>query len=107
MAAARLYLVTGLLAAIISARATGQGQVVDAAMVDGALSLMTPIYAMKAGGRLSAPRGENQLDSGAYFYEVYECADGAIRVGGLDRGQVPRRAAAVAGDRSGDAAGAA
>ncbi len=71
-----LYLVTGVLAAIISARTTGMGQVVDAAMVDGALSLMTPIYAMKAGGRLSAPRGENQLDSGAYFYEVYECSDG-------------------------------
>jgi alpha-methylacyl-CoA racemase len=71
-----LYLVTGLLAAIVCARATGQGQVVDAAMVDGALSLMTPIYAMKAGGRLSAPRGQNQLDSGAYYYEVYECADG-------------------------------
>jgi alpha-methylacyl-CoA racemase len=71
-----LYLVTGLLAAIISARATGAGQVVDAAMVDGVLSLMTPIYAMQAGGRMSAPRGENQLDSGAYYYEVYECADG-------------------------------
>ena len=71
-----LYLVTGLLAAIIAARTTGAGQVVDAAMVDGALSLMTPIYAMQAGGRLSAPRGENQLDSGAYYYEVYECADG-------------------------------
>src|ERR1700761_791330 len=71
-----LYLVTGLLAAIISARGTGKGQVVDAAMVDGALSLMTPIYAMKAGGRLSGPRGTNQLDSGAYYYEVYECADG-------------------------------
>jgi alpha-methylacyl-CoA racemase len=71
-----LYLVTGLLAAIISARTTGVGQVVDAAMVDGALSLMTPIYAMRAGGRLTAPRGENMLDSGAYFYEVYECADG-------------------------------
>ena len=70
-----LYLVTGLLAAILSARATGVGQVVDAAMVDGALSLMTPIYAMQAGGRLTAPRGENQLDSGAYFYEVYACAD--------------------------------
>jgi alpha-methylacyl-CoA racemase len=71
-----LYLVTGLLAAIISARVTGAGQVVDAAMVDGALSLMTPIYAMQAGGRLSEPRGHNQLDSGAYYYEVYECADG-------------------------------
>jgi alpha-methylacyl-CoA racemase len=71
-----LYLVTGLLAAIISARTTGVGQVVDAAMVDGALSLMTPIYAMQVGGRLTEPRGHNQLDSGAYFYEVYECADG-------------------------------
>jgi alpha-methylacyl-CoA racemase len=71
-----LYLVTGLLAAILSARATGAGQVVDAAMVDGALSLMTPIYAMRAGGRFDRPRGENQLDSGAYYYEVYECADG-------------------------------
>jgi alpha-methylacyl-CoA racemase len=71
-----LYLVTGLLAAVLSARATGVGQVVDAAMVDGALSLMTPIYAMQAGGRMGGPRGENQLDSGAYYYEAYECADG-------------------------------
>ena len=71
-----LYLVTGLLAAIISARSTGRGQVVDAAMVDGALSLMTPVYAMLAGGRFTGPRGHNQLDSGAYYYEVYECADG-------------------------------
>ena len=62
------------LAAIVSARATGKGQVVDAAMVDGALSLMTPIYAMKAGGRLPGPRGFNQLDSGSYYYEVYECS---------------------------------
>jgi alpha-methylacyl-CoA racemase len=71
-----LYLVTGLLAAIISARTTGVGQVVDAAMVDGVLSLMTPIYAMQAGGRMNGRRGENQLDSGAYYYEAYECADG-------------------------------
>ncbi len=70
-----LYLVTGLLAAIISARSTGKGQVVDAAMVDGALSLMTPVYAMKAGGRLPGPRGFNQLDSGSYYYEVYECSE--------------------------------
>jgi len=70
-----LYLVVGLLAAIISARATGKGQVIDAAMVDGALSLMTPIYAMKAGGRLPRPRGHNQLDSGSYYYEVYECSE--------------------------------
>ncbi|HVY14922.1 MAG TPA: CaiB/BaiF CoA-transferase family protein [Rhodopila sp.] len=73
-----LYVLTGLLAGIISARATGRGQVVDAAMVDGVLSLMTPIYAMRAGGRFTGPRGYNQLDSGAHYYEVYECADGAF-----------------------------
>ena len=71
-----LYLVTGVLAAIIAARSTGIGQVVDAAMVDGAASLMTSAYGSRAAGRYTAPRGENQLDSGAYFYEVYQCADG-------------------------------
>ena len=55
---------------------SGRGQVVDAAMVDGASSLMTSIYGGKASGRLSGPRGTNITDSGAYFYEVYECADG-------------------------------
>jgi alpha-methylacyl-CoA racemase len=71
-----LYLVVGVLAAIIAARQTGRGQVVDAAMVDGASSLMTAAYGAKAAGRMDAPRGGNILDSGAYFYEVYECADG-------------------------------
>lgn len=71
-----LYLVTGVLAAIVAARSTGVGQVVDAAMIDGASSLMTPAYGARAAGRHNAPRGENLLDSGAYFYEVYECADG-------------------------------
>ena len=71
-----LYIVVGVLAAIIEARQSGRGQVVDAAMVDGAASLMTSIYGAKASGRLSGPRGTNITDSGAYFYEVYECADG-------------------------------
>ena len=71
-----LYLVVGVLAAIIEARRSGKGQVVDAAMVDGASSLMTSIYGGMASGRLSGPRGTNITDSGAYFYEVYECADG-------------------------------
>jgi alpha-methylacyl-CoA racemase len=71
-----LYLVVGVLAAIIEARQSGKGQVVDAAMVDGASSLMTSIYGGMASGRLSGPRGTNVTDSGAYFYEVYECADG-------------------------------
>ena len=71
-----LYLVVGVLAAIIEARGSGKGQVVDAAMIDGAASLMTSIYGGKASGRLSGPRGTNITDSGAYFYDVYECADG-------------------------------
>src|SRR5689334_21925458 len=71
-----LYIVVGVLAAIIEARQSGRGQVVDAAMVDGASSLMTSIYGAKAAGRLSGPRGTNITDSGAYFYDVYECADG-------------------------------
>jgi alpha-methylacyl-CoA racemase len=71
-----LYLVVGVLAAIIEARQSDKGQVVDAAMVDGAGSLMTSIYGGKASGRLSGPRGTNITDSGAHFYEVYECADG-------------------------------
>jgi len=68
--------VVGVLAAIIEARQSGRGQVVDAAMVDGASSLMTSIYGGKASGRLAGPRGTNVTDSGAHFYEVYECADG-------------------------------
>jgi alpha-methylacyl-CoA racemase len=71
-----LYLVVGVLAAIIEARRSGRGQVVDAAMVDGASSLMSSIYGGKASGRLGGPRGTNVTDSGAHFYEVYECADG-------------------------------
>ena len=71
-----LYLVVGVLAAIIEARRSGRGQVVDAAMVDGASSLMTSIYGAMAAGRMDGGRGGNVTDSGAYFYEVYECADG-------------------------------
>ncbi len=71
-----LYLVVGLLAALLEARGSGVGQVVDAAMVDGAASLMAAPFGMFAAGVLTKTRGANVLDSGAYFYEVYECADG-------------------------------
>ena len=71
-----LYLVVGLLAAIIEARQSGRGQVVDAAMVDGAASLMTSIYGTHAAGVMDGGRGGNITDSGSFFYEVYECADG-------------------------------
>jgi crotonobetainyl-CoA:carnitine CoA-transferase CaiB-like acyl-CoA transferase len=71
-----LYLAMGMLAAIIEARQSGQGQVVDAAIVDGTASLMTSVYGLYAAGLASLERGTNSLDSGAYYYDVYECADG-------------------------------
>jgi alpha-methylacyl-CoA racemase len=71
-----LYLAFGLVCGMLEAQRSGKGQVVDAAMVDGAASLMTMFYAMHAAGSFTAERGENVLDSGAFFYDVYECADG-------------------------------
>jgi crotonobetainyl-CoA:carnitine CoA-transferase CaiB-like acyl-CoA transferase len=71
-----LYLAMGMLAAIIEARESGQGQVVDAAIVDGTASLMTSVFGLYAAGLVSLERGTNTSDSGAYFYDVYECADG-------------------------------
>lgn len=71
-----MYLVTGMLAAIIHARVTGVGQVVDAAMVDGAASLMTMFHDLHDQGLHHLERGTNMLDSGAHFYDVYETADG-------------------------------
>jgi len=71
-----LYLALGLLAGILEARQSGKGQVIDAAIVDGTASLMTSIYGLFAAGLMSLERGTNNGDSGAYFYDVYECADG-------------------------------
>ena len=71
-----LYLALGVVAALYEARESGQGQTVDAAMIDGAASLMTSAHALKAAGIDDGPRGENILDSGAHFYDVYETSDG-------------------------------
>jgi alpha-methylacyl-CoA racemase len=71
-----LYLAFGLVCALLEAQRSGKGQVVDAAMVDGAASLMSIFYALHAAGSFSLKRGENVLDSGAFFYDVYECTDG-------------------------------
>ncbi len=71
-----LYLAMGLLAAVIEARASGQGQVVDCAMVDGVASLLTMQYALLQMGQWNRPRGENLLDGGAPFYGVYRTSDG-------------------------------
>jgi alpha-methylacyl-CoA racemase len=71
-----LYLAFGMVCALLEAQRSGKGQVVDAAMIDGAASLMTLFYGLRAAGEMSLNRGENLLDSGAFFYETYECADG-------------------------------
>ena len=71
-----LYLVVGVLAALQSRHTTGKGQVIDVAMVDGALSLMTAFYGNYASGRMSLERGTNVVDGGAPYYDVYQCADG-------------------------------
>lgn len=71
-----MYLVMGILAALFERAASGKGQVVDAAMVDGVASLMTQPHGTFAAGMMSNERGTNITDSGAPFYEVYQCADG-------------------------------
>jgi alpha-methylacyl-CoA racemase len=71
-----LYLALGIACGLLEAQRSGKGQVVDAAMTDGAASLMTMFFGMRAAGQLTTERGANILDSGAFFYEVYECADG-------------------------------
>jgi alpha-methylacyl-CoA racemase len=80
-----LYLVVGLLAGILNARRTGIGQVVDAAMCDGAASLMTHFFALRAQERWTAQREDNLLDGGAPFYRTYRCADGRfVAVGPIE-----------------------
>jgi alpha-methylacyl-CoA racemase len=73
-----MMLAFGMCAAIISARQTGAGQVVDAAMVDGAAALMTMTYTLRSSGIWKEERGTNLLDTGAHFYEVYETSDGGF-----------------------------
>ncbi|MFF7154537.1 CoA transferase [Streptomyces sp. NPDC008139] len=81
-----LYLVTGVLAALHHARAHGEGQVVDAAIVDGVAHLTTMIHAILAAGRWQDRRGANLLDGGTPFYGVYETSDGGyMAVGALEQ----------------------
>jgi len=70
------YLAMGLLAGIMSARQTGRGQVVDAAMVDGSASLMAYMYGGLAGGVWRNERSNNNVDGGHWLYRMYRCADG-------------------------------
>jgi alpha-methylacyl-CoA racemase len=71
-----LYLALGIVAALYEAQHSEQGQVVDTAMVDGAASLMSSTYGLYAAGMINDRRGENLVDSGSHFYDVYETADG-------------------------------
>jgi alpha-methylacyl-CoA racemase len=79
-----LYLAMGILAALFWAQKSGQGQVVDAAIVDGAASLMAMECWTRAEG-FSRGRGANMLDGSAHFYRCYECADGRfISIGAIE-----------------------
>jgi alpha-methylacyl-CoA racemase len=76
----------GILAAIYERQHSGRGQVIDAAMVDGASSLMTMTYGLLAAGAWRDERGANLLDGGAPWYGTYQCADGKyVAVGALER----------------------
>ena len=79
-----MMLAFGVVCAILEARASGEGQIVDASMVEGSALLMTMIWAMREMGIWTEP-GTNLLDSGAHFYETYETSDGGhVAVGALE-----------------------
>jgi alpha-methylacyl-CoA racemase len=80
-----MLLAFGILAALLERERSGQGQVVDAAMVDGAALLMAPIFGMKARGRWGSERAANMLDGAASFYDSYACACGGfVAVGPIE-----------------------
>jgi alpha-methylacyl-CoA racemase len=80
-----LYLALGVVAGLLEAQKSGKGQVIDAAMVDGAASLMTAIYGMHGSGFWTDNRGENVLDTGAHYYEVYETGDNKhVAIGSIE-----------------------
>jgi alpha-methylacyl-CoA racemase len=79
------FLAIGMLAALLEARTTGRGRVVDAAIVDGTAVLQAMTYALLADGAWTDERGVNRLDTGAPYYDVYETADGRhMAVGALE-----------------------
>ena len=81
-----MYLVMGILAALYETKSSGKGQVVDAAMVDGVASLMTQPHGTFAAGMMSHERGTNITDSGAPFYDAYECSDGRwVSIGAVEK----------------------
>lgn len=80
-----MHLALGLVAGILSAQATGRGQVIDVAELDGVASMLTLYYALHETGRWVDARGANLIDGGAPFYRCYACADGRhVAVGALE-----------------------
>lgn len=80
-----MLMALGILAALVERSTSGKGQTVDAAMVDGAAQLANFIFGMRGAGAWNEPRGENLLDGGAPFYQVYETADGGyMSVGAIE-----------------------
>ena len=80
-----MLLALGVVSALLEASRSGKGQVVDAAMVDGAATLMSMFHGMKAMGFWTEERGTNLLDTGAHFYDVFECADGKyVSIGSIE-----------------------
>jgi alpha-methylacyl-CoA racemase len=80
-----MLLAVGMLAGLIESMKSGRGQVVDAAMIDGAALLLGMIIGLRGAGLWSDRRGTNLLDSGAHFYEVYETLDGKhVAVGAIE-----------------------
>ena len=81
-----MFLAFGVVCALLEAKSSGKGQVVDAAMVDGSAVLMTMFHAFRAMGIWEDKRGSNLLDTGAWFYEVYETKDHKfISIGALEK----------------------
>ena len=80
-----MYLLSGVLAALLERHSSGKGQVIDAAMIDGTASLLSGFYGMMAMGMWTTDRYKNRLDGGAFYYGSYECADGKhISLGSLE-----------------------
>ena len=80
-----MYLLAGVLAALVERASSNKGQVIDAAMTDGTASLLTPFYGMMAMGMWTTQRSDNRLDGGAHYYGSYTCSDGKhISIGSIE-----------------------
>lgn len=80
-----MLLALGMVSALLEAARSGRGQVIDAAMTDGAALLSSPFWGLRAAGMWNNARGTNLLDGGAHFYNVYACADGEyISIGSIE-----------------------